>query len=90
MILLRFVYICVMKRSTLLLLVAFSLIAVACPMTDPDNPRPKPNPPTPTPTNDSTTVSISATRKIGATDLFNGDMAKLLTLESDGTYAFSF
>lgn len=90
MILLRFVYICVMKRPSLLLLVAFSLIAVACPMTDPDNPRPTPTPPTPSPTNDSTTVSISATRKIGATDLFNGDMAKLLTLESDGTYAFSF
>lgn len=78
-----------MKRSTLLLLMAFSLIAVACPMVDPDNPRPTPTP-TPTPTNDSTTVSISSTRKIGATDLFDKDMAKLVTLSGDGTYAFNF
>lgn len=78
-----------MKRSTLLLLVAFSLIAVACPMVDPDNPKPTPTP-TPTPTNDSTTVSLSITRKFTAAELLGRETASLLTVTGDGTYALAF
>ncbi len=78
-----------MKRSTLLLLVALSLIAVACPMVDPDNPKPTPTP-TPTPTNDSTTVSLSTTRKFTAAELLGRETASLLTVTGDGTYALAF
>lgn len=86
MIFVRFVYICGMKRSTLLLLLAFSLIAVACPMVDPDDPKPTPGP---TPTTDSTTVSLSTTRKITASDLVSLSLAERLSLSADGTYALS-
>ena len=86
MIFVRFVYICGMKRSTLLLLLAFSLIAVACPQVDPDNPEPTPEP---TPKPDSVTVSMSATRKITAADLISASLAEQLTLSDDGTYAVS-
>ena len=65
---------------------AFSLIAVACPVVDPGKPTPAP----PTPSNDSTTVSISATRKITATDLVGETLSGLVSLSGDGSYVVSF
>lgn len=78
-----------MKRSTLLLLLAFSLVAVACPNVDPDKPKPTPAP-TPAPTADSTTVSLSATRKITGSDIVGSELGQLLTVADDGAYALAF
>jgi len=74
-----------MKRSTILLLIAFSLIAVACPTVEPVNPEPEPEP-----KKDSSTVALSATRQFTVSDLIGKELAQQMNSASDGTYDVSF